>query len=619
MKKHKNILDVTDDTYTVQEYLDYLNDYIIDYYTNKSDIYRPPVLEATLLKDMVVGTDVTGMVFDFSNVTYESMTAYTMYGCTFVLYRPTQISVGQAPGFKAPMICAFARAGGDSRPSYANNTCTFYIGGSYGEYKQLEQYSQPAIGDGAIPVFTINKVAQTLTWHEPFDTQKTYTIGVLPYLPELTTYEMSGGVNAGIAYPITLNTTVDSGIEADCEYLYGIDETITEAINELEAYAEELGTDIETIHEEVSLMHQLIDNKSDIYWLGETLPASELQIGYDMLNATVDFSALTPEMLDVASNWGLLRTNPPEDLYNVGIIFSLITSDVNPDTKRMYCNGSFAIEPDAPVTDADLIFTYTPATQEIVWEPAYAETKKYTFSQFNNLPERHYLSYIGDFVGFNLPFDKIMVTSGNDRLGVDCEFLHGQLGAVTEELSSTSDMVWGLKADQPWYKINSLDEVKVLDAQAQHMLGKIGYLPQYDAYFVYLQLINVNGLDWYYGAYNAVPKLISEKFSEPMEAVSLGPVPDLDGQNTLGITPMDYQRWQDSQGALFVSMALTPASSGFMWINFCPQVTRIVMAPDPNLLAINMRLSALEAKLPDAPDGMTEPMVLTAEEDSNNE
>jgi hypothetical protein len=602
MKPIKRLRDLPGDgvTWSVQDYLDYLNDYIIDYWTNKSNVYRPVALEASLLKDIVIGTDVTGMVFDFSNVTYESMTANSLKGCNFVFYRPTQIPASS--GFIAPMICAFARNA--SRPTHIEDVGTFYIGGSYGEYRSLDAYNQVFIGNGAIPVFTIDTFSQTLTWHDQFVVNKTYTITTLPYMPEETDFEMAGGSYSSYAYPISLGVEASSGISVDCEYLYGQDAVITTALNEIETYIEELG-----------------EKKSNIYEMASTITVPELQNGFDILNTIIDFSAITKDVIrdavrspNAVNGFYALRPSNTINYKDCYLTFYSPGEGSVPEDRDwdLYAGGTIYEDASNPYRipqDGVKIFGYNGFWDILTWEPDFVDNKTFQFTaSLTGFDTNHKFDSIESPEGLVNIFAKLItVASGDGTLDIDCQFLSNQIASLTNTVgnidANLSNMIYGIKADQPWYKINDVSELTAIDNTAQHMPGTLGYFKQSNIYCAYGMITNPLG-----HSFTAYP-IFGTTYS-----VALYFTPYNNFFNYF-ISPV--QDMPDaSQGAIVANLGSDPSLSGkYVWVIFMPAVNHMVDIPGN----LKSRIIALEAKLPDLPDGAqaNTPYVLTGKDETN--
>jgi hypothetical protein len=601
--------------WSVQEYLNYLNEYTYDYFYNKSDIYW--LGETIKASEIQVGYDLLNTTLDLSGITPEIL--HDLYPYIITDYESFGISRGFAYIIDFVYWTLVKRS--------ADGLLYFYVNG-YMHYTTNSYVTSTLI-------FTYDFPTNTITWEQPWSTNKKYvfTEFVDPAMEDVDRH-FAVSIQKNVTYAdedITpyidafwdalIVTSGNDRLGVDCEFLHGQLSTVTEALGVTETHIAELD-----------------EKKSNIYEMAGSITVPELQNGFDILNTIIDFSAITKDVIrdavrspNAINRFYALRPSNTINYKDCYLTFySLAVGSDLPDEEiwELYAGGTIYEDDSNPSRipqDGVKIFEYNGFHDELTWEPAFVDNKTFQFTaSLTGFVTNHKFDSIESPEGLVNIFAKLItVASGDGTLDIDCQFLSNQIASLTNTVgnidANLSNMIYGIKADQPWYKINSLDEVKVLDTVAQHMEGKIGYLPQYDAYFVYLQLINVEGIEWYYGAYNYVPKLVSDKFSEPMEAVSLGPVNNLGGIKTLGITPMDFLRWQDGQGALFVSMALTPASSGFMWINFWPQTPRLVVLPDPSLTGISGRLAALEAKLPDAPDGMIAPMVLTAEEVDTNE
>jgi hypothetical protein len=226
--------------------------------------------------------------------------------------------------------------------------------------------------------------------------------------------------------------------------------------------------------------------KSDIYHLSEILPSSELQPGYNILNSVIDFSDITPQLLQNAINEGIDNyssftiyregsTGYYDSIYFSFAQLSESSQPPYPDTMwRMVCNGAQRYNRSHDISaGAEIIFYFNTVTQVIGWQVPYAITKKYTFT-----PETFDVGYPSTIIdhltsnvtasspGKSALANALRVTSGTGTLDVDCEFLHNQISTLDTAMTGNNDRIEGLIADKSdiyhpelsqWYPIRNLN------------------------------------------------------------------------------------------------------------------------------------------------------------------
>lgn len=160
-----------------------------------------------------------------------------------------------------------------------------------------------------------------------------------------------------------------------------------------------------------------LNKKSNIYRPYTNQSAYTLPLGTRIENVTVDFSNITADMLwnDHYDMWFYIYRGTQSSIIK-DILFATASTG---NGFTCYCNGTKYTEP-GTITGGTPVFTWNSSASTIVFEPEYAETKRYTFTGFTTNPSNHTVTEIG-----NTPISvgAVLITSP----AIDCEYLYNMI------------------------------------------------------------------------------------------------------------------------------------------------------------------------------------------------